>query len=640
MTTTNNLQQQQHSPSHEEQFVEAESSQSSQGSGAVSNEMNGPLLTLYKYAHNGDWDAIKTYLIRYPNARKAMIKPYGGTALHVAAFSGHLRVVEELVKLMSVEELEIQDNQGNTGLSSAAFVGKRKMAECLVRKNKHLVTFVNAQKKIPLVQACISNCKDMALYLYSVTPFEFLCQGNGHHGSYFLQCAIGAQMLDIVFDFLHRFPHMATKTDDVLKSNALIRLSTSPQIFPSASQPAFWQQFICSCIWSKPIVATNDTVRIYVPAQRLRESKNIVLQVLSQLRVFAKNLFTFLGIKQMYDLKKIHIYSDKILRCMCEHISSLDYEEQLKAAVHPAFHSAVKNGTLEFIMEMIKACPHVMICTDDNSRTLFMSSIANRQEKVVSLFYGLEATRSGFVSLIDSSGNTMLHLAAKLSPPSQLSRISGAALQMQRELQWYKEVESIINPTDKDFANVKGQIARELFTSDHEDLLAKGEEWMKATATSCTVVGALIITIMFTAAFTVPGGYVQESGYPIFKDKESFTVFIVSDAISLFSSSTSVLMFLGILTSRYAEEDFHKSLPTKLIIGLSTLFFSIATMMVTFCAALMIIVDGKLQIIIPIVLVACIPVTFFMMLQFPLLVEIFVSTYGPGIFNKKLKRWY
>jgi phage-related protein len=102
-----------------------------------------------------------------------------------------------------------------------------------------------------------------------------------------------------------------------------------------------------------------------------------------------------------------------------------------------------------------------------------------------------------------------------------------------------QEVESIINPTDKDFANVKGQIARELFTSDYKDLSVKGEEWMKATATSCTVVGALIMTIMFTAAFTVPGGYVQESGYPIFKDQESFTVFIVSDAISLFSSSTS-----------------------------------------------------------------------------------------------------
>ncbi|KAJ6323129.1 hypothetical protein OIU77_012879 [Salix suchowensis] len=100
-------------------------------------------------------------------------------------------------------------------------------------------------------------------------------------------------------------------------------------------------------------------------------------------------------------------------------------------------------------------------------------------------------------------------------------------------------------------------------------------------------------------------------------------------------------MFLGILlTSRYASEDFLRSLPPILIIGLSMLFFSIVTMMVTFCAALMIIVDGKMQMIIPIVLVACILVTLFMLLQFPLLVEIFVSTYGPGIFNKKMKRWY
>jgi hypothetical protein len=28
------------------------------------------------------------------------------------------------------------------------------------------------------------------------------------------------------------------------------------------------------------------------------------------------------------------------------------------------------------------------------------------------------------------------------------------------------------------------------------------------------------------------------------------------------------------------------------------------------------------------------------LLQFPLLVEIFMSTYGPGIFNRKMKRWY
>jgi hypothetical protein len=162
----------------------------------VSYEINGPLLDLYKYAHKGDWDATKHYLSRYPNAKKAKIKPYGGTALHVAASAGNLKVVEELVKMMSEEELEIQDFQGLTALFTAATVGITKMAECLVSKNEKLVTLVNKDaNQIPLVEACKRNHKDMTLYLYSVTPFKFLCEGNGHYGSYFLQCAIATQML-------------------------------------------------------------------------------------------------------------------------------------------------------------------------------------------------------------------------------------------------------------------------------------------------------------------------------------------------------------------------------------------------------------------------------------------------------------
>ncbi|KAG6763597.1 hypothetical protein POTOM_031023 [Populus tomentosa] len=628
--------QQQHSPSHKEQSDEAkpaevEKSQGpkqsvesepaeddkSHGSGAV----NGPFLTLYKHAHNGDWDDIKTYLSQHPNATKAKIKPSGRTVLHVAAYAGNLKVVEELVKLMSVEELEIQDNKGYTALFIAALVGIREMAECLVRKNKNLVTIVNAQKQIPLVGACIGNHKDMALYLYSVTPFEFLRQDNGQHGSLFLQSAIGAQMLGIPMQSI------ATTDDNVRINMPYQSLSESKNITLQG-------------IPMQSIATTDDNVRINMPHQSPSESKIIILQVLSKLRGFAINLLAFFGIKQIYDLKKIQIYSDKILRCMCKHISTLDYEEYHKADIEEALHNAVENGKVEFIIEVIKVCPHVMRNVDDNKRNLFMSSIENLQEKVFSLFYGLEAEKARFVPMADNSGNTMRHLAAKLSPPSQLARISGAALQMQRKLQWYKEVESIMNPTLKDYPNESTQTARELFTSDHKNLLVKGEQWMKEAATSCTVVGALIITIMFTVAFTVPGGNDQQTGYPVLKDKKSFTVFIVADAISLFSSSTSVLMFLGILTSRYAEEDFLKSLPTKLIIGLSMLFFSIAGMMVTFCAALIIMLDGRLQLIIPIVLLASIPVTLFMLLQFPLLVEIFVSTYGRGIFNRKMKPWY
>ena len=36
------------------------------------------------------------------------------------------------------------------------------------------------------------------------------------------------------------------------------------------------------------------------------------------------------------------------------------------------------------------------------------------------------------------TGDNILHIAAKLAPPHRLHTITGAALQMQRELQWFK----------------------------------------------------------------------------------------------------------------------------------------------------------------------------------------------------------
>ena len=202
------------------------------------------------------------------------------------------------------------------------------------------------------------------------------------------------------------------------------------------------------------------------------------------------------------------------------------------------------------------------------------------------------------------------------------------------------EVESIVPPKVHTRLNKEGLTPRELFTKNHKDMMKDGEQWMKDTATSCTVVGALIVTIMFAAVFTVPGGNDQNKGFPIFLNKKLFMVFIVSDALSLFSSSTSVLMFLGILTSRYAEEDFLESLPRKMIIGLSTLFFSIAAMMIAFSATLFLMLHEQSWIFKPVICLASIPITLFVLMQFPLLVAMTISTYGPSIFNRKMKRWF
>jgi hypothetical protein len=203
-----------------------------------------------------------------------------------------------------------------------------------------------------------------------------------------------------------------------------------------------------------------------------------------------------------------------------------------------------------------------------------------------------------------------------------------------------QEVESISVPRCKEYWNEDDLTPREVFTENHKDLKKEGEKWMKTTATSCTVVGALIVTIMFAAAFTVPGGNNQDTGFPIFLDERLFILFIISNALSLFSSTTSVVMFLGILTSRYAEDDFLESLPRKMIIGLSTLFFSIAAMMIAFSSALFIMLQEQYSwIIIPVICLATVPITLFVLMQFPLLVDMFMSTYGPGIFDKNMKSW-
>lgn len=175
-----------------------------------------------------------------------------------------------------------------------------------------------------------------------------------------------------------------------------------------------------------------------------------------------------------------------------------------------------------------------------------------------------------------------------------------------------------------------------VFTDSHEKLLEKGQQWMKDTSSSCTVVAALLVTVAFAAAFTVPGGN-QDDGKPLFQNKGAFMLFIESDATALFSSSTSVLMFLGILTSRYAEGDFLYALPKRMTIGLLSLFLSLAATMIAYSATLALVLEDKVTwIAAPLVIAASVPVCLFGLLQFSLLVELVYSTYGPSIFHQQI----
>ncbi|PIA36857.1 hypothetical protein AQUCO_03200077v1 [Aquilegia coerulea] len=223
---------------------------------------------------------------------------------------------------------------------------------------------------------------------------------------------------------------------------------------------------------------------------------------------------------------------------------------------------------------------------------------------------------------MDCDGNSLLHQVAIIGDFQPKER-PGEALHMQWEIQWFKKVKKIVPHHFLSHLNNKRLTSQELFTNTHKDLVMKGQEWIMRTSESCSVVAALIATIAFTSAYTVPGGNQKNSGHPVFLNRRPFMVFAVADAISLSLSLTSLVIFLSIMTARFDEQDFHHSIPSRLVLGLTTLFLAVSSMMVAFAATLVLMIRQKLHwAAIPIYLVACYPATIFLALQFPLYVRV------------------
>ncbi|KAL0315843.1 UNVERIFIED_CONTAM: hypothetical protein Sradi_5462500 [Sesamum radiatum] len=329
----------------------------------------------------------------------------------------------------------------------------------------------------------------------------------------------------------------------------------------------------------------------------------------------------------------------KLVKCLCKEISSLSCMEA-KGIYNDAMMLAASLGIHEVVEEIIETHPTIIYHqTSVSGQYLFHVAVENRSEHVYNLIYQMSDHKHFYSDFTDLNGNSLLHLAAKLAPSHKLNEISGAALQMQREIQWYKEVEKFVHPHSRECLNNDGESPKMVFTEEHKILKKEGEKWMKGTATSCTIAAALIATVMFGAAITVPGGNDNSNGFPMFSESSAFIIFAISDAVSLFTSATSLLMFLAILTSRYAEEDFLYALPKRLIIGLGTLFLSISSMMVAFSATVYLVFARKeAWVLIPGGVLACLPVASFVLLQFPLFLDLVYSTYGPGIFGKQSNR--
>ncbi|XP_074293718.1 uncharacterized protein LOC141620857 [Silene latifolia] len=309
----------------------------------------------------------------------------------------------------------------------------------------------------------------------------------------------------------------------------------------------------------------------------------------------------------------------ELVKRLWERVLQEPQESQASLMIDPwrILFVAVEVGNVEFVTTLIGRYPDLIWKLDEKHRSIFHVAVQFRRETIFRLIFEIGAIKDLLATYIHKdTGDNILHLAAKLPSSDRLNCISGAALQMQREMLWFKVVEDIVQPQLAESKNEEGLTAKALFTQQHKELRKEGEEWLRKTAGSCSVVATLIAGVVFGAALKVPAS--QDAW---------LWIFVISDSVSLISSTASILMFLSIMTSRYAEKDFLQSLPQMLMIGLTLLFFSIATMMVAFTATFHIIFNFGYAWIFTSVF-SCIPIFLFGLQEFPLLFEVFRSTIG------------
>ncbi|XP_047162039.1 ankyrin repeat-containing protein ITN1-like [Vigna umbellata] len=262
-------------------------------------------------------------------------------------------------------------------------------------------------------------------------------------------------------------------------------------------------------------------------------------------------------------------FHHRIVQLLCSHhlLDKMAYKD-----IEKLFFMTISNNMFDVAITLFEKHPLALTrARDKEELTSSLHMLARKPYEVLVL-----------LTAVDNEGNNVLHLAALLAP--QFKSFSGlsAKFQMDKELSWFKDAERRVPPGLKSMKNKKGKTPVDVFFDEHNQLSKDIKESAKGIANSGMVVATLVATVAFAAALTVPGD----------KNNVWFIVFIVTNAIALFTSSASILSFLtNFISSRFADTEFVISVHPSLYYGLQLLMISVSTLVYAFIATSFLIFD-------------------------------------------------
>ncbi|KAI5001414.1 hypothetical protein ZWY2020_026064 [Hordeum vulgare] len=261
---------------------------------------------------------------------------------------------------------------------------------------------------------------------------------------------------------------------------------------------------------------------------------------------------------------------------LLEHDFSLGYEVPRNG--NPFLSYAAYEGHLDVAQELLKHCPdtpyrsthdaHAPYRRTSDCATWLHSAVSNDHAEFVEFILRIPQL-SKLVNMQDSGGKTALHYAVKNCNPrivtSLLSHkgIDGTMLDNNavsagqeleddvwkaKTLNWNEVIMLMSKACPQDappLHNIHVKAKRVLTKASRENAKSLTQTYTSSTS----LVAILIATITFAAAFTLPGGYTNDSGSEDFPSclKFAFQAFLISDVIAMCSSFT--VAFICIIAS-------------------------------------------------------------------------------------------
>ncbi|KAL3749358.1 hypothetical protein ACJRO7_010463 [Eucalyptus globulus] len=646
-------------------------------------EINEEHRSLFQAVVKGQWKAAEKILDKDPKVMMENVMTVGNKSVSVLEFAvmaaqDHYPLVEKLIDSVdlvhsvdsvhsvhsdptykeSILRSAYKESILRSALYDAARRGSITMVKALVNKASSLVQENKAGSEYNIVAN--ANIVPNALsYAISNAPMRkeviwYLARQTKSAPDFnTMSCLILAGHLDIGLFLARKYPEEVTSKDNINRS-LLGDLAKMKSYFRSGDRLNFWEKCIYKCIPLCLVNTSFDNPEDTKIARAYKWFKTSLWNHATKPVPFIKRI----GESKLRHKRSLEFAEELVLKN-----KNMKSSEIVKFLLTSGIIlDSASRGTHEIVKLCLDHYPELM-WDNDFPKELMREVVNGRQ---VELFRQVnEYNRIPKLSDDIFTNRELMEAVVEWSPRCVSADVPGAAFLLQDELQWFKALEDRSDPSfktlkfkvlenrgDPSFRSLKleetkergGKTYWEIFVEQRQDLLKEAGEWMKNTSSSCSLIATLIIAVAIAAAFTVPGGYDNSTGIPIFLKKDSFMIFAFADALAFFSSVTATVMFLAIVIPCYTFEDILHSLPGKMIMGITSLFLSLVFTLVAFGSGLTIILSERFKwIYILITLLATIPVCFLLYVQFPLYLEMVESIYRPRLYHplkpRKKRGW-